>query len=72
MTEGIELSSDDLEVALQLPLRHGSLELAAFPLAGTHVVVDERVAQELADLLAARERSVAARSVGGSGSAFAS
>src|SRR6266850_240896 len=56
MTEGIELSSDDLEVALQLPLRHGSVELAAFPLAGTHVVVDERVAQELADLLAARER----------------
>src|SRR6266851_3400417 len=56
MTEGIGLSSDDLEVPLQLPLRHRGLELAAFPVAGAHVVVDEGLAQELADLLAARER----------------
>src|SRR6266404_49456 len=46
---------DDLEIPLQLPLGHRRFELAAFPLAGSHVVVDEGVAEELARLLAPRK-----------------
>src|SRR5437764_13171175 len=49
-------SSDDLEVALELPLRHSGLELAAFPVACAHVVIDELRAENLAHFLAARER----------------
>src|SRR5256885_10119112 len=48
-------SSDDLEVALELPLRHRRLELAALPVAGAHVVIDELPAEDLAHFLAARD-----------------
>src|SRR5256885_11504505 len=48
-------SSDDLEVALELPLRHRRLELPALPVAGAHVVIDELRAEDLAHFLAARE-----------------
>src|SRR5712671_634559 len=56
MTCGMGRSSDDLEVSLHLPLRHRGLELAAFPVAGAHVVIHESLPEELAHLLAARER----------------
>src|SRR5262245_7091953 len=45
MIEGIcKAPSDDFEVSLQLPLRHRRFELAALPLPGPHVVIDEPVA----------------------------
>jgi len=59
------LRSDDLEIPLQLPLRHRRSNWRHSS-RGCARVVDEGVAQELADFLAARERFVAARSVGGS------
>src|SRR4051794_20159878 len=43
---------DRFEVALQLPFRHDALEPAHLPLAGDDVVVDERIAQDLAGALA--------------------
>src|SRR5258708_3436511 len=56
--------SDDLEVPLQLPLGDRRLELAALPVAGAQVVVDELRAQDLAHLPALCQR-LGSRAQGG-------
>src|SRR5438067_3083595 len=63
MMEGIagssrvpQRTSDDLEITLQLPFRHGGFELPAFPLARADVVIHERVAEQLTHLFAPRQR----------------
>src|SRR5688572_18988385 len=40
--------SDDLEIALELPVRHGFAELALFPLPRGREVIDERIAEAFA------------------------
>src|SRR5690349_12554921 len=55
ITLAMKRSSDDLEVPLQLPLRHRALELPALPVAGAHVMVHERLAEKLAGLGRRRE-----------------
>src|SRR5689334_20931022 len=55
ITLAMKRSSDDLEVPLQLPLRHRAFELPALPVPGAHVVVHERLAQKLARLLRLRK-----------------
>src|SRR5207237_6791933 len=47
--------SDDLEIPLQLPLRHGAFELPALPFPRPDVMVDERLAQQLTCLLRFRK-----------------
>ena len=51
------LSSDDLEVALQLPIRHPVEPLPPLPLAGRGEVVDEVVAEPVAGDLRFAERA---------------
>src|SRR3954471_6519318 len=55
ITLAMKRSSDDLEVPLQLPLRHRALELPALPVAGADVMLHERLAEKLARFLACRE-----------------
>ena len=39
---------DDFEIALELPVRHMTAELALLPLARGHEMLDERIAEQLA------------------------